>query len=245
MPVIAAKNARRVKFLPDARLSIKGKAGEAAAGGPGSLEGYLAIYGVVDSDAEVFRAGCFKKSMEQKVAAGKVPLMSKHFRDGGDAGECIGTITTATDDNVGMKIEAVFSSDPEAQNIRIRIAEKHIKGLSVGFVPRSYEERQPVNDAEKAACVAAGKNSIIEWVECELLEGTTTVRPTNDVAEITGAKSEHECPHCKGKPVSAVAPSTATGAPPVPTGTAPAATAATTRHGKAQRDRRLKLLGVE
>ena len=229
----------RGKFF-ESKLTVKAKSPDAGAGDPGSLSGYLAVYGVLDCDAEMFLPGCFKKSIAQKVAAGKVPLMSRHFRDGGDAEECVGTITKVHEDDHGLFIdEAPFSSDADAQKIRIRVNEGHIKGLSVGFIAIVYNTRPPKDDAEKAACAAVGRTEIVEFVECELLEGTTTVRPANEEAGIEGSKSV--CPHCKKN--SSVAPGTANVTPPVPTGTAPAATAKTP-HGKEARARRLKLLGV-
>lgn len=232
MAISINKHARREKFYCDAQLKVnRAKVAEGAAD-PGSLTGYLAIYGTLDVEGEVFRPGCFTKSIKQKVAAGKVPLMCKHFRDGGDSLECIGSIRNATEDETGVLIEdAPFSSDSDSQKMRTKVAEGHVRGLSIGFRPLRWESRLPTTDDEKAICARAMRTEIIEWVECEISEGTVTCRGAHEDAVILDAKNSAVKPGSE-KPAPAD-PSTRSGSP--------ALTAATR---KKQRDRELEILGV-
>ena len=179
MAAVIEKHVRRVMHVQDAKLVAKSIAEEP---GAGYLEGYLAVWDNVDYQNEVMVKGCFSRSIKQVVAARKVKLMSKHFAHGGDAPECIGTIVEAKEDDHGLWIRAEFSSAADAQNIRTKVVEKHINGLSVGFYAIDWEERSEKRGDEIV--------SIVYHKECRLAEGTVTVKPVNDLAEVTAAKSD-------------------------------------------------------
>jgi HK97 family phage prohead protease len=175
------KHARRVMSVADAQLKAKSMD---ESGDPGWVEGYAAVWDNVDRQNEVMIKGCFARSIAQSVPAGKVKLMSKHFRDGGDSVECIGTVTQAKEDDIGLWVHADFSSTEDAQKIRVKILEKHIKGLSVGYWPVRWEVRNQTQNAETIQTVA--------HLETHLGEVTTTVKPVNELAGITAAKSINE-----------------------------------------------------
>lgn len=187
------RNARRVSSAPDPK--IVSKVDDAA--GPGELTGYLAVFGNIDQAGEIIKKGSFARTLSQKLGGDKtIPLMAKHFAHGGDTFECVGSIVEAKEDDYGLWIRAVYSSDPESQGIRTKVNEKHVKGLSVGFYPVRWNERPP-EDAEKEALAAALRENVVEFDECELVEGTLTVRPCNELAGVVTSKSDGECPHKK------------------------------------------------
>lgn len=152
----------------------------AKAGGPkgnGYIEGYLAVFNNVDQGGDRIIKGAFAKSIKERVRAGKVPLMARHFLYGGDVSDAIGIITDAKEDDYGLWIHADLSAVQLAQDTRVKVEEGIVWGLSVGFQLLRYEE------------VEENGNWVLELKECRLLEGTVTVRPMNEEAVIHRAKA--------------------------------------------------------
>lgn len=144
----------------------------------GSIEGYVAAFGNVDSQRDRILMGAFAKTIQERIPAGKVPLMSRHFAYGGDADEAIGLITEAIEDEYGLWIHAKMSATSHAQDIRTKIQEGIIWGMSIGYEIVRYEEER--DDAG---------NVIWNLKELKLLEGTVTTHPANELAVITAAKT--------------------------------------------------------
>lgn len=173
----------KIKAAMDERMSAKAEdAAAAAKANAGWVEGYAAVWDNVDSQFERMLKGCFARSIKEAVAARKVKLMARHFRDGGDAFECIGTIVEAREDDIGLWIRAEFASSDDAQSIRAKIVEGHIKGLSVGYMAIRFEI---VNEEQEDGTTI----QTVNHTECKLVEVTVTVRPANELAGITAAKS--------------------------------------------------------
>ena len=63
--------------------------------GNGTIMGYAMVFDVLDRQGDITRNGAFTKTINERVAAGKVPLMVTHMAHGGDVPEIIGTITKA------------------------------------------------------------------------------------------------------------------------------------------------------
>lgn len=221
---------------------------------PGELTGYLAVFGNVDQYGEIIAPGAFKRSLGLKLGNGKtLPLMSTHMAFGGRTRDVIGSIDSAVEDDYGLKIHAVFSSDATSQETRIKVNEGHIKGLSVGYKTVRYSVREAENDAEREILGKCGRDSILILEELELEEGTVTPFPVNEEAMVIESKSiPSTCPHCnKPTPQSTATPS----APALDsTAKAPAATAPadgksapvlTVPSNAARRDRELTLLFAE
>lgn len=143
----------------------------------GYIEGYLAVFNNVDQQGDRIIKGAFSKSIAERVSAGKVPLMAVHFAHGGDVKEVIGIITQAKEDDYGLWVHAELSSTPLAQEIRVKVMEGMIWGLSVGYNLLKWQESK-VDD-----------RYILDLLECRLVEGTVTVHPANELAVITSAKS--------------------------------------------------------
>jgi len=141
------------------------------------IEGYLAVFDNVDQGGDRIIKGAFAKSIKERVRAGKVPLMVKHFAYGGDVTDAIGLITEAREDDYGLWIHADLSSVQLAKDTHTKITEGIVWGMSVGFQLLRYEE------------VREGDDWILELKECRLVEGTVTVRPMNEEAVIHRAKS--------------------------------------------------------
>ena len=167
---------RRVRSVADAR----GKVTETTEGN-GWLEGYLAVFGNVDRTGERFLPGAFAKTVAERVASGRVPLMAKHICYGGDVVDVVGIISQAKEDDYGLWIHADFDDDAFSQAIRSKCTKGLAWGLSVGYELIRWAESQ----------IDGGKY-VLDLMEAKLLEGTITVSPANELAVITAAKSLKE-----------------------------------------------------
>jgi len=179
------KDARRISTPRDgADLIAKALLGKAKSKDPGWVQGHAAHWDNVDLGGEIMRKGSFEKSINERVAAGKVKLMVKHFAYGGDVLECIGTITEAKEDSTGLWFNAKFSSVGTAQKVRTLIIEGHVDTCSVGYMPVKWNW----------LTVPAGNDDgktvrVLEHLECKFYEVTITVVPMNEKAKLTAAKS--------------------------------------------------------
>jgi len=170
------KDIRRELFTPDAKLWAK-RLHDTNDADPGYLEGYAAYFNNIDHGDEVIRPGSFAKTME-RITAKKVPLMGRHFADGGGGFDVIGVLTSGNEEpEKGLAIKADFGSDDYSQVFRSKVADGLIRGLSIGYIPVRYGFLRQDN------------KMILEHFEIKLMEVTVTPFPMNELAEITSAKS--------------------------------------------------------
>lgn len=179
------KQTRVTRFNPEAQLFAK-----VDGDGNGHIEGYAAVFGNVDLQDEVIRKGAFAKTLNDRVPAGKVKLMVRHWAHGGDTLEVIGTVTEAKEDDNGLWIHAELSGLPLAQNTRQLIVEGHVSGLSVGY-----------NVIDFGFTEIDGR-SVTELREIRLLEVTVTSHPANESAVITAAKAADHTTKPEAAPAS-------------------------------------------
>jgi HK97 family phage prohead protease len=102
-------------------------------GDAGELEGYMSVFGNVDQGGDVVQRGAFRKSFSDwNRAKSPMPLIADHVlsTDG-----VIGSVTHMVEDSYGAKIQARFSSVPKAQDIRTKMVEGHLNGLSFTYEP--------------------------------------------------------------------------------------------------------------
>jgi HK97 family phage prohead protease len=161
------------KVCPDSRLECK------IAEGSGEITGYAAIWDIVDQDNEIIRRGAFARAISNQVAAGKVSLMVRHWRQGGDVLESIGTIAEAKEDDIGLWFRAPLDSDEASQTVRGKIKSNPAKfGASVGW-------------ARNGSVYREGADGGGEWIEMNLKEVTITLMPAQEMTVGTmGAKND-------------------------------------------------------
>lgn len=161
--------------------ALEAKAGEGAED-YGEISGYAACFDNVDRQGDIIRKGAFSKSCRERVKAGKVLLMARHFAHGGDTAEAIGLITEAREDDKGLYVRAKCYGSQLAQETREKIkSSPKAYGMSVGYVPvRS-------NDLSDADGMVTGK----ELLELKLYEVTVTAVPAN---EETSAEAKSAVP---------------------------------------------------
>lgn len=148
----------------------------------GFIEGYGAIWDVRDLDGDIIRRGAFKRAIDNQISAGKVLLLVKHMRDGGDTTSAIGEIVEAKEDEIGFWIKAKLFSTQQAQDIRQSvIAAPRAYGMSVGW--RDVQNgKRPLSDGMG-----------FEYLEMNLKEVTLTLLPAQeDTIGTVRGKSEAE-----------------------------------------------------
>ena len=151
---------------------------EPEAWSPGTIEGYSAIYGVVDPEGDRFIRGCFARSVIERVPAGHVKLMLRHFCHGGDVRDAVGVCIDAREDDHGLWGKFLFSATPQAQDTRVKAGEGIVNNFSVGYKPL----REQATRADDGGTV----NDILEAI---WLESTLTLQPVNEQATVLLAKS--------------------------------------------------------
>lgn len=143
----------------------------------GIISGYASVWDITDHHGDIVRKGSFAKSIKERVAAGKVPLMARHFKYGGDVNEAIGVINEAVEDEHGLYISAKLYDTQLAQEIRAKIIDSpNMYGLSIGYMHTK-------NGAKKI------KGGGYEYTDIKLYEVTVTVQPANE-ATVAMAKTE-------------------------------------------------------
>ncbi len=164
-----APEKRFVRPCPVPALEAKADAGD------GEIAGYASVFDNVDSQGDIIRKGAFARTIAERVAAGKVLLMARHFAHGGDVAEAIGIITEAKEDDKGLWIRAKLYASPMAQDIRAKIQlSPNAYGMSVGY---SVLQSTPLYAKD-------GSESGLELRELKLYEVTVTAVPANDQTSV-------------------------------------------------------------
>jgi HK97 family phage prohead protease len=120
----------------DCELELKVASGD----GPGTLEGYAAVFGNVDRDNEVIVPGAFTKSIEDFKSSG-------FLCNGHNWKEELGTILDAKEDDRAC-LSSLNSFDPDAQRVPQSAWPKSRHAgppaVSIGYRVKSAEKRNGV-----------------------------------------------------------------------------------------------------
>jgi HK97 family phage prohead protease len=153
---------------------------KAAGGNSGELEGYVSVFGNVDLGGDVVLPGAFKKTLaDWKQSRQPLPLIADHdlSTDG-----VIGSVREAKEDPVGLWVRAGFSSAAKAQDVRTKMIEGHLKGMSFTYEAVKHYMGQ-----------VAGKSARF-LQELKLFEATVTPFPMNTLA-LASAKADSTKPY--------------------------------------------------
>ncbi len=145
------------------------------AGNSGELEGYMSVFNNVDQEGDVVLPGAFKKTFaDWSAAKSKMPLIDQHqlSSDG-----VIGSVTHMAEDGYGAKIRAKFSSIQKAQDIRLKMIEGHLNGLSYTY------------EAIRSHRGTFGGKSVRFLDEVKAYEATVSPFPVNQLA-LASAKAK-------------------------------------------------------
>jgi HK97 family phage prohead protease len=102
----------------------------------GEIFGYATVWEIPDVVGDIMTRGTFARSIQERVRAGKVLLMTQHFAHGGGTGEAIGHVTGAFEDEHGLFFKATLYNSQLAKETRAKVlASPAAFGASVGFKP--------------------------------------------------------------------------------------------------------------
>lgn len=156
----------------------------------GGLTGYLSTFGNVDYGNDIVVAGAFTKTLQDRPANA---LLWHH--DPSEPAKVVGAFT-AREDAKGLFIDADFLPDTDSQNMRTKLRALKGKGVKIGL-SIGYQVIRFAWDKVKGEPVRMLQ-------ELKLNEGSLTLFPMNEMALVTGVKSND------GDPALAKGPDTST-----------------------------------
>ncbi len=152
----------------------------------GTIEGLAAHGGNVDQQGERIMPGAFRKTIETFRKSKRIlPLLDNHrVMDGTDA--VIGRVIELEErKNGSLFFKAFFSGVEAAQAVRQKIKEKVLDSLSIGFHLKDKRTRA---------------DRVVELLEIQLREISVTPFPANELATVTGVKSDDGTTSGKASP---------------------------------------------
>ncbi|WP_286828761.1 MULTISPECIES: HK97 family phage prohead protease [Kordiimonas] len=133
----------------------------------GTFEGYGAIFGNLDRDGDVVARGAFGESLKGRMPA----LLWQH-----NAKEPIGRFDVVREDARGLYVKGRLSMEGRGREAYELLKMGALDGLSIGFVTR-----------EASRDAASGTRTI---TRAELMEISLVTFPANELARVTGVKSQ-------------------------------------------------------
>jgi HK97 family phage prohead protease len=165
-------------YSADAHLKIRAES-DLPPGIAGRITGVALTYEVLDTYRTIFARGSAKRSIDNKVAARKVPLLMDHNKT---TGAHVGVVASMAEigDAVMMTAEIFDTPDGRAalEYVKAVIAAGASTGLSIGFVPRRSEMVQTADGMAE------------RFTEIELREVSITPMPAVPGADVTGARAD-------------------------------------------------------
>lgn len=147
-----------------------------AVDGGGALEGYAAVFGNVDGHGDIIEKGAFRKTISERLAQGRVPLLLDHKNE---VNSILGTITSAVETDRGLRIRAKLADVPEADRLRMLVKSGHRLGMSIGYFPVPGGVSYKTVDGQMARVLS----------ELKLFEASVVAVGANEEAEVASVKS--------------------------------------------------------
>lgn len=136
----------------------------------GTFTGYLSAFGNEDSYGDVVDPGAFTKTIAERSADNPLPFLWQHYTD-----EPIGVYTRLAEEDFGLYTEGKYAMGVQRAREAYELAKmRAVKGQSIGFTT--------IKDV-----IDAGVRRL---KELKLWEGSQVTFPANDLATITGVKSQ-------------------------------------------------------
>ncbi|QRP98954.1 HK97 family phage prohead protease [Corynebacterium sp. FDAARGOS 1242] len=146
----------------------------------GYISAYAAVFNNVDSYGDVIRRGAFEETLKEWEESGNnIPLLYGH--DFADPFSNIGVVTSAVEDDHGLKIEAVLDLDNEkAAQVHRLIKERRLSQMSFAF--RVLDAAESIVDDEH----------VFELKRLKLYEVSVVPIGANEQTEILSVKNASE-----------------------------------------------------
>lgn len=135
----------------------------------GEFTGYGSIFGNVDSHREIVKKGAFSKSLAK---SGKFPMLWSHE----SWTPPIGVFEEAKEDDRGLFVKGQMNlEDPLAQRVHWSMKNGTLTGLSIGYIPKVFTNRDE-------------KTGIRELREVDLKEISVVLYPSNEESRTEAVK---------------------------------------------------------
>lgn len=169
--------------------------------GPGTIEGYRSVFGVIDEGGDIVVKGAFANTLSDYLHSG----FTAQAHDW-DFKEAVGFPVEAREDDHGWYVKSQFHSTPDAQAIRTKAKERMEAGkqvsFSFGYAPKKFSHIEAKDyEAELPKYIKADLlpamlkkaqefNRIRVLKEVEAIEDSIVTAPMNKRAAATGVKSQ-------------------------------------------------------
>lgn len=173
--------------------------------GPGTIEGYRSVFGVIDEGGDIVVKGAFANTLSEYLHLG----FTAHSHDW-TFSEAVGFPIEAKEDDNGWWVKSQFHSTDDAQKIRTKAKERMEAGKQVGFsfgyAPKSFVHIEAKDyEAELPKYIKADLlpamlkkaqefNRIRVLKEVEAIEDSIVTAPMNKRAAATGVKDNGGIP---------------------------------------------------
>lgn len=169
------------KSISDVQFKTEGKSD-----GKMRFEGYLSVFGNVDSYGDIVEKGAFKKSIERTVKSGRaVPVLENHggWKTTASDTTPIGYFEELTEDDYGLYVKGVLFNTARGKDMYTILKEspKGAMGMSIGY--RVIKSRMATREEQ----AESGAYQYLE--EVELHEGSIVTFPANMEARVEEVKS--------------------------------------------------------
>jgi HK97 family phage prohead protease len=169
--------------------------------GPGTIEGYRSVFGVIDEGGDIVVKGAFAGTLSDYLHSG----FTAQAHDW-DFKEAVGFPVDSHEDDHGWFVKSQFHSTPDAQAIRTKAKERMDAGkqvsFSFGYAAKKYIHIEAKDyEAELPKYIKADLlpamlkraqdfNRIRVLKEVEAIEDSIVTAPMNKRAAATGVKSD-------------------------------------------------------
>ncbi len=185
------KHKTRETQRAEVRVQLRAEDEMLPPGVAGQISGVALTFDMVDTYGTVFARGCAKRSIDTKVAAGRLPLMLDHEWE---TEAHVGVVRELVDTGTGYLMTADLFATEEGQEARryvqnVLAADAYV-GLSIGFRPLRSE------------MVTVDGQAVERFTEIELREISLTPLPSVPGTDVVAARSDRAAPDVPAVPAA-------------------------------------------
>lgn len=150
----------------------------------GTFSGYASVFGEIDLGQDVIERGAFRRSIEERGAAG-IRMLYQH-----DPAEPIGAWRTIREDERGLYVEGVLAPGvARSREVHSLMKTGALDGLSIGFrTVRSSKEGRSSEDGRSGKAAGSGVRRILEADLWEISVVTFPMLPSARVSDVKHAR---------------------------------------------------------
>lgn len=152
-----------------ANLELRGISGD------GTFSGYASVFGEVDLGRDVIERGAFRRSIEERGAAG-IRMLYQH-----DPAEPIGAWRTIREDERGLYVEGVLAPGvARSREVHSLMKTGALDGLSIGF--------RTIRSGKEGRSGKAARSGVRRILEADLWEISVVTFPMLPSARVSDVK---------------------------------------------------------